>query len=86
MRKIIAFTGEQCAPCAQLKPVLKELTTKYQLQLEIVELDETTQKKFAKYRIRSVPTVICVDGDIEIGRFLGVMTPMAVEIKLTEWL
>jgi len=84
-RELIVFTSLTCAPCKQLKPELERLQQQRGFSMRIVQMTPATSSLFDKYGVRAVPTVVCRDGGSEIGRFVGAMTPTAVECKLAEW-
>ncbi|MCL2874761.1 MAG: thioredoxin family protein [Betaproteobacteria bacterium] len=84
-KEIIVFTSAACAPCKQLKPELEFQAGHRGFPLRFIEMSIANQAEFMKYEVRSVPTVVCHDGEKEVGRFLGAMTPTAVESKLAEW-
>lgn len=85
MKEVIVFASPTCAPCKQLKPELEFQSKHRGFPMRVVEMKFENQAEFAKYEVRSVPTVVCHDGDQEIGRFIGGMTTTAIEAKLAEW-
>ena len=85
MKEVIVFSSPTCAPCKQIKPELEFQSKHRGFAMRVVEMTFANQAEFAKYEVRSVPTVICHDGEQEIGRFIGAMTATAVEVKLAEW-
>ena len=84
-KEVIVFTSPTCAPCKQLKPELEFQSQHRGFAMRVVEMKFENQAEFAKYEVRSVPTVVCHDGEQEIGRFIGGMTTTAIEAKLAEW-
>jgi len=85
MKEVIVFTSPTCAPCKQLKPELEFQSKHRDFPMRVVEMKFENQEEFAKYGVRNVPTVVCHDGEQEIGRFIGGMTTTAIEAKLAEW-
>lgn len=84
-KEVIVFSSATCAPCKQIKPELEFQSQHRGFPIRFVEMAIANQAVFAKYEVRSVPTVICHDGEQEIGRFIGSMTATAIEAKLAEW-
>lgn len=84
-KEVIVFSSPTCAPCKQIKPELEFQAGHRGFPLRFVEMKFENQAEFAKYEVRSVPTVVCHDGEQEIGRFIGGMTTTAIEAKLAEW-
>lgn len=84
-KELIVFTSATCAPCKQLKPELEFQQQQRGFAMRIVEMTFENKDEFAKYGVRGVPTVVCRDGEEEIGRFIGAMTPTAVGNYLDTW-
>jgi len=69
---LVDFTAEWCAPCRQLKPILKELDAEWQGRIKIVEFDVDQAPRFAlKYRVLGVPTLILFVGGKARERVTG---------------
>jgi thioredoxin-like negative regulator of GroEL len=79
------FTSPTCAPCRQLKPELEFQAQQRGFTLDKVELAVATQDVFAKFGVRAVPVTMLMDGETEVDRFVGPLTPSGVEAKLAEW-
>jgi len=62
-----------------LAKTLEEVNT--QIPIEVIDID-VHQELAMDYGIRGVPTLILLDGDIEVKRFSG----MKMKNELTEWL
>jgi thioredoxin-like negative regulator of GroEL len=62
-----------------LAKTLEEVNT--QIPIEVIDID-VHQELAMDYGIRGVPTLIMLDGDIEVKRFSG----MKMKNELTEWL
>ena len=59
-------------PCKMLSKTIDSV--KNQIPFEIEEIDSDNNPKMAiKYNIRGLPTMIIVDGDTEVKRFVGAM-------------
>ncbi len=68
MRKLLYFYGDFCMPCKQLSPIMNEVSQ--QIPVEKVNVDSNPTKAQA-WRVRSVPTVILIENNTEIGRKVG---------------
>jgi thioredoxin-like negative regulator of GroEL len=62
-----------------LAKTLEDVDT--QIPIEVIDIDEK-QDIAMHYGIRGVPTLVMLDGDIEVKRFSG----MKMKNELTEWL
>lgn len=84
-KEVIIFTGATCAPCKVVKPELEFQAAQRGFPLRVVEMKAENAAVFSQYGVRSVPTVVCHDGETEIGRFIGAQTANAIEARLIEW-
>lgn len=76
--KILRFTASWCQPCKALARNLEE--SKLNIPIEVIDIDVHTEIA-VDYGIRSVPTLILIDENIEVKRISGVKT---IE-QLKEW-
>ncbi len=77
--KVLRFTASWCQPCKMLAKTLEDVDT--QIPIEVIDIDENQQIAM-DYGIRGVPTLVMIDGDIEVKRVSG----MLMKNQLTEWL
>jgi len=77
--KVLRFTASWCQPCKMLAKTLEDVQT--QIPIEVIDIDEN-QQLATDYGIRGVPTLVMLDGDIEVKRVSG----MLMKNQLTEWL
>lgn len=79
MKKILRFTASWCQPCKALAMQLEEADIK--LPIEVIDIDVHSELAI-EYGIRSVPTLILIDENIEMKRMTGSKTKQ----QLTEWI
>lgn len=86
-KKVVVFTSATCGPCKRLKPELQAQALDRGFNLEIVELatDGSNRDKFREAGVTGVPVTVLMDGNKELDRFVGGMTPTAIEQRLGEW-
>ena len=77
MKKILRFTASWCQPCKSLARNLEE--AKIEIPIEVVDID-VNENLAMDYGIRSVPTLIMIDGENQ-KRLVGVHTTQ----QLKEW-
>jgi thioredoxin 1 len=66
MKKLMYLGAEWCGPCKMIKPQLK------QSGLDITYVDIDQQPDIAsKYSIRSIPTILALEGDKMVGKLVG---------------
>jgi thioredoxin 1 len=76
--KILRFTASWCQPCKSLAKNLEE--AKLNIPVEVIDIDVHNDLAI-EYGIRSVPTLVLIDENIEVKRSIGTKT---IE-QLKEW-
>ena len=79
MKKILRFTASWCGPCKGLAMTLANIETN--IPIEVVDIDVHSEIA-TEYGIRSVPTLVMLDGDIEMKRMTGAQP----ENVMKEWI
>lgn len=77
--RVLRFTASWCQPCKMLAKTLEDVDT--QIPIEVIDIDDK-QDIAMHYGIRGVPTLVMLDGDIEVKRLSG----MKMKNELEEWL
>lgn len=70
-RRILRFTASWCGPCKTIAQQLEELNV--QMPIEVIDIDVFSDVAM-DYGIRSVPTLIILEGNVEVKRKVGVTT------------
>jgi thioredoxin-like negative regulator of GroEL len=68
MKKILRFTASWCGPCKGLAMTLANIETN--IPIEVIDIDVLPEIA-TEYGIRSVPTLVMVEDNIEIKRMSG---------------
>jgi thiol-disulfide isomerase/thioredoxin len=79
MKKVLRFTASWCGPCKSLAKTLENIETV--IPIEVVDIDVHPDIA-TEYGIRSVPTLVMLDGSVEMKRMTGVKA----ENLMREWL
>ena len=79
MKRILRFTASWCQPCKALAKQLEEIDTN--LPIEVIDIDVNPELAM-EYGIRSVPTLVMMDENVEVKRRTGIV---AINL-LQEWL
>ena len=80
---LVDFWAEWCGQCKQLGPVLEKLAGEYNGAFELAKVDvEAEQQLAAAFQIRSIPTVMLVQGGQLVDGFPGALP----EAQLREFL
>ena len=69
MRKFLYFSAPWCGPCKMFSPLMEDISAT--MAVEKINVDEN-QELASKYNVRSVPTVILLENDVEIWKTVGV--------------
>ena len=78
MKRILRFTAAWCNPCKSLAANLAEVDAKY--PVEVIDIDVFPEIA-TEYGVRSVPTLVMMNENIEMKRITGVKTSK----ELREW-
>ncbi len=78
MKRVLRFTASWCGPCQGLAMNLE--TADLDLPIEVIDIDIHSDVA-QEYGIRSVPTLVMLDENIEVKRIVGSKTVN----QLQEW-
>jgi thioredoxin 1 len=78
MKKILRFTASGCGPCKTLAKTLEGVNTN--IPIEVIDIDVHSDIA-VEYGIRSVPTLVMLEDNIEIKRMSGTKQ----QEQLNEW-
>ena len=83
--KVIEFSGESCANCYSLMPILHEIMKSYEdVELSHIEITKEDMNIVTKYEIDRVPTILILKDDVEIGRCRGYQPEEILAIRLED--
>lgn len=82
MKEILKFEAEYCGQCKALTSILDDIVKDITLTKVDIETEEATT---LKYNIRSIPTLVFLKDDKEVGRTTGVLTREALKDKIKEY-
>ena len=69
MKKYLYFSAPWCGPCRVLGPVMDRVNNTIPVQKIIVDdFPQIAQQ----YNVKNIPTVILLENDVEVKRFIGV--------------
>jgi len=68
---VVDFSATWCMPCRMLKPILERVTEEFD-DVDFFEIDIEENEEIAKrYRIFSVPTLVCFKSGKKIDSLVG---------------
>lgn len=80
---LVEVSGESCANCLTLMPILKELvSTRNDIKLVHVEADYSTTALMEKWEVEKVPTILLMDDGEIFARCTGFQPEEILEIWL----
>ena len=79
MKQLWYFSADWCGPCKQFGPTMDRVASKG-IPVKKLNVDYTPDA-LTKFGIKSVPTVILVENEQEVRRFVGVKS----EQQVIEW-
>lgn len=72
--KILYFTAAWCGPCKMFKPVLQQVMSETETNVQFIDVDQDKNTP-SKYSVTSVPTIMFInDNDIIMHRQSGAMS------------
>lgn len=81
--QVVEVSGESCANCLTLMPILHELVSKRSdVELIHIEASETTVNIMKEYEIDRVPTILLLDDGVEFARATGFQPEEILELWL----
>lgn len=78
-KRVLRFTASWCQPCKMLSKVLEDVNTG--VPIEVVDIDVHPEVA-TDYGIRGVPTLVMLEGNVEMKRISG----MVMQKDLEKWL
>jgi len=81
--KLLLFTAEWCAPCKQLKPIVRELAEEYSLELQEVDVD-ADGNLVRKFDVKSIPCLVFLGRNGEVVDMLHAVKPKGFIRQLIE--
>lgn len=76
--RIIRFTAPWCQPCKHLAKLMESI--QLSTPVEVVDIDEKPEIA-TEFGIRTIPTLVMLDGNTEVKRTTGLMS----QTELQEW-
>jgi len=79
---IVDFWAAWCGPCKMMAPVFEQVATRYSMKARFVKVDsDNCQVVAQRFNISSIPTLIAIKNNQEVGRSSGAMSPE----QLNQW-
>lgn len=83
---LVDFWAPWCGPCKVIAPVLNEIAEEQQGKLRIGKVNVDNQQPLAaKYKVRSIPTLVLFKNGKEVKRFVGLKTKKSLMSEISEF-
>ena len=77
--QLVVFTSQNCAPCAQLKRSIEQVTLPDHIDYREIDVEQNPQEAM-RYAVRGLPTTVVADADgYPIAMYTGAMSVSALE-------
>ena len=63
MSRLLKFTADWCGPCKRVASSIQELASKYNVEVETVDIDNDEQNLSDKFKVTVVPTIVMIDAN-----------------------
>ena len=83
MRHVFYFTADWCGPCKRVRPIVEELNRDGDIKFQLIDADVNLDL-VKKYEIKSVPTFILLEDNVEIDRIMGAQTREQLETFINQ--
>lgn len=82
---LVDFSATWCGPCKKQLPILEAAASEYKDSIKFVKIDiDDSPESAAKFRVRSVPTIILFKQGVPVKNTVGMMSKSALQIFLNE--
>jgi thioredoxin 1 len=85
MVKVLKFTAVWCGPCKTLAPIIEQLKTEMNIDIEDKDIDSNME--LAKdFNIISIPTMVILKNDKEVDRIIGLTNKKNIQTTIEKYL
>lgn len=84
MIKILDFYADWCGPCKMMDPIFKRVMSEYPM-IDTLKINVDSNEQLTKdYNVQSIPTLIFMKDDVEVGRLNGFASTDAIKNVLNK--
>lgn len=84
---LVDFWAPWCGPCKMIAPLLNQIADEQQGKLRIGKVNVDNQQTLAaKFKVRSIPTLVLFKNGKEVKRFVGLKTKKSLMSEISEFI
>lgn len=85
--KLLVFSATWCGPCKMFAPTYEDLKIQYDGVVQFEKYDAQADPEiFAQYRVKSIPTILLLNGETIVQSYLGVQSKAVIENAINKHL
>jgi thioredoxin 1 len=85
MVKVLKFTAAWCGPCKTLAPIIEQLRTEMNVDIEDKDIDSNMELA-RDFNIISIPTMVVLKNDKEVDRIIGLSNKKHIQNTIEKYL
>ena len=85
MVKVLKFTAAWCGPCKTLAPIIEQLRTEMNVDIEDKDIDSNMELA-RDFNIISIPTMVDLKNDKEVDRIIGLSNKKHIQNTIEKYL
>ena len=83
---LVDFWAEWCVPCKMITPIVEKLAEEYKGRLKVGKVNVDEEGAIAaRYRIRSIPTLLLFDRGEGREQIIGVQSKEAIDKRISPY-
>ncbi|MCD6451157.1 MAG: thioredoxin [Acidobacteria bacterium] len=83
---LVDFWAEWCVPCKMITPIVEKLAEEYKGRLKVGKVNVDEEGAIAaRYRIRSIPTLLLFDRGEVREQIIGVQSKEAIDKRISPY-
>ena len=81
---VVDFWAPWCGPCRKIAPIIDQLSTELEGQVNVGKMNVDHNSVAAKYRVRSIPTILFFKNGQVVAKQIGLTSKQGILDKIDE--